>query len=415
MEQFLDSHLHNRLIIDAGGQNACLPYEIRQIDSISAIQQAILEAKYLKKKISIFGMRHSQAGQICHEGSIALDMNSYNKIIHIDQAQSQITVESGIQWREIQSAIQPYGLAVQVMQFVNTFTVAWSMSANIFSRDPSRSRLIETIISFTLVDASGEVRVCSRKENYELFTLVIEGHGLFGVIAEVTIQLTTDIILFAYTFYNSPEQYIDNLHHKDKASSLVYHNAQYVLHRGAFMQQIISNSHYSQPQSIGPPENVLTRHEMMTGTREMELTFWNLEASDALLGFFIPVPNFFKFQSMLQNILQETQLHVFKCSMNYLLGNHESFISTPRGPCIKFAIFYRHKKSTKEKADKLKKACADATVECCGTLYLTFDFLASSQQMDVFYPKWRDFLAKKLHYDPEELFCNRFYERLSGF
>jgi FAD/FMN-containing dehydrogenase len=413
MERSLDLHHKKPFLIDAGGQNSCHPYEIRQINSLPEIQQAIGEAKKINKKISLFGMRHSQAGQICQHNAIALDMNSYNKIISFDHDNSQITVESGIQWKEIQTAIQPFGLAVQVMQFVNTFTVAGSMSANIFSRDPRCSRLIEKIIAFTLVTESGEVLICSRHENYELFTLVIEGQGLFGVIAQVTIQLVPDTPLFAYASQTSSEQYIKNiLCEVNNSSKIEYHNAQYVLDKNGFMQQINSYSYFSENLAVGPPENVLTRNEMMTGTREMELIFWDAEASDALLGFFIPVTYFLKFHEMLQRILKETTLNVFKCSMNYLPAHQESFLSNDRGPCIKFAIFYRHESIRKEDADRLKKACAEAVFKCCGTIYLTFDFLVTAQQMDAFYPKWRELLAKKLDYDPQELFYNRFYERL---
>lgn len=178
------------------------------------------------------------------------------------------------------------------------------------------------------------------------------------------------------------------------------------------MQQIISNSYYSHALPLGPPENIFTRNDMMNNTREMELTFWDPEASDALLGFFIPAAYFLKFQSLLQNIIGQTQLHVFKCSMNYLPDHQESFLFSLQGPCLKFAIFYRHEKNRRKEADWLKKACADATLECCGTLYLTFDFLASKHQMEAFYPKMSEFLTKKLYYDPEELFYNRFYERM---
>ncbi len=402
-------------IIDASGQNQCHPCEIRRVDSMAVIFQALKDAKTGCKKIVMFGAKHSQAGQVCHDGAIALDMNPYNRILQLDLNKKQITVESGIQWREIQEVIHPHGLALQVMQFVNTFSVAGSMSANIFSRDPRRSRLIELIVSFTLINADGEIIRCSRHENDELFTLAIEGHGLFGVIAEVTIQLILNTLLIPQTFTFSPCEYLQHVTYRQrKGAAVVYHQAQYLLSEEPFMEHITATNFYEISVVENSLAHAFTRHELMTATREMELKFWDPIASDSLLGFFIPVKSFLKFHEALKSILRQTSLNIFKCSLNDLPSHQESFLSPSLGSCIKVALFFRQEGGAegKKAADALKENCALATVDAGGTIYLTFDFKASAVQMDLFYPKWRKFLAKKRRYDPKEIFYNQFYEKL---
>jgi hypothetical protein len=404
-------------IVDASGQHVCYPHVVCAIVSARTILQAVDYAKKYKKKIFPFGTLHSQAGQVCWNDAIALNMNTFNRILQIDLNKQQITVESGILWKDIQNAIHPHGLALQVMQFVNTFTVAGSMSANIFSRDPRRSRLIEVIVSFTLITSSGEIIFCSRYENSELFILVIEGHGLFGVIAEVTIQLIFDTLLIYQTATYSPLEY---LQHVSKVTPLsktpVYHHAQYVLNKQSMMDKIIATDFYAEElsKSKGCVENALTRHQLMSLTREMELTFWDPSGSDALLGFFIPIETFLQFEETLKLIIKNSPLRIFKCSTNYLPGNHESFLSKPLGPCIKVAVFYRQDNhiQAKKATNALKKACAQVAAQAKGTLYLTFDFNVSPKQMDVFYPNWRVFLMKKRYYDPQELFYSAFYKKL---
>ncbi|PYN93907.1 MAG: hypothetical protein DMD91_29110, partial [Candidatus Rokuibacteriota bacterium] len=49
--------------------------------------------------------------------------------------------------------------------------------------------IIQDVEAFTLVDASGDVHTCSRRENPELFRLAIGGYGLVGLIASVTLRL----------------------------------------------------------------------------------------------------------------------------------------------------------------------------------------------------------------------------------
>src|SRR3989304_4981850 len=42
--------------------------------------------------------------------------------------------------------------------------------------------------SFGFGDADGNVRTCSRQENQQLFSLVIGGYGLFGIVGAVTLR-----------------------------------------------------------------------------------------------------------------------------------------------------------------------------------------------------------------------------------
>lgn len=387
-------------IIDAGGLNSSSPSEILYMKSQEDITTSIRKARILNKKLSIFGTKHSQAGQICQDRSIALDMNLYNKVVRLDLEKKQITVESGIQWKEIQEVIHPHGLAIQIMQFVNTFTVGGSLSANIFSRDPRVSRLIETVISFTLILANEEVVFCSRELNRELFSLAIEGHGLFGVIGEVTFQLIDNTSLRSESFLCSCEHYMDNTIHP----KLAYQSAEYIDKNTLF-----ATNYYETTQNCK-----LTRHQVMTMSRETDLTFWNPKGSDALLGFFIPLTNFRPFQKNLFKIIKNSKLSIIKCSLNYLPGNQESFLSPPFRACVKMAVFYRQSKSNAPLTNNFKEACTDALIQAQGSPYLTFDFYATAPQMDLFYPSWRAFLKKKLEYDPQEIFYNQFYDKLKN-
>ena len=45
------------------------------------------------------------------------------------------------------------------------------------------------IESLMLIDADGEMHVCNRTENADLFGLVVGGYGLFGFVYSVTLRL----------------------------------------------------------------------------------------------------------------------------------------------------------------------------------------------------------------------------------
>ena len=128
-----------------------------------------------------------------------LDMKGYNKILEFDR-EKRITVQSGVTWNDIQKKINPYGLAVQVMQSQNIFTVGGSLSVNVHGRDIRHEALIDTIESFRLLMADGTVRNVSREEkNAALFPYVIGSYSLFGVILDVTLKLTDDELYEMHT------------------------------------------------------------------------------------------------------------------------------------------------------------------------------------------------------------------------
>ena len=71
----------------------------------------------------------------------------------------------------------------------NRFCIGGALGSNIHSRGLTMKPLISNLESFTLVDASGILRYCSREENRELFSLAIGGYGLFGVVYSVKLRL----------------------------------------------------------------------------------------------------------------------------------------------------------------------------------------------------------------------------------
>src|SRR5699024_6636037 len=108
---------------------------IKSSDDEDELRKIIREAKKNADPISISGMQHSQGGQTLYPNGILLDMKSYNKILKLDKEKKLITVQSGVTWADIQSYINPYGLALKVSQSQNIFTVGGSLSVNVHGRD----------------------------------------------------------------------------------------------------------------------------------------------------------------------------------------------------------------------------------------------------------------------------------------
>ena len=105
----------------------------------------------------------------------------------IDPQKRAITVQSSISWAQIQEVVNPYQLAVKVMQSSNIFSIGGSISVNAHGRDPRYGPLVETIDQMDIMLFDGNIKTISQNKNTDLFQAVIGGYGLFGVILEAEI------------------------------------------------------------------------------------------------------------------------------------------------------------------------------------------------------------------------------------
>jgi FAD/FMN-containing dehydrogenase len=143
------------------------------------------------------GGRHSMGGQQFVEGGLLLDTRRFGRVISFDQERGLVEVEAGIQWPELvaflahaQDASDPQRWTIiQKQSGADRFSLGGTISANGHGRGLTLAPIVADIESMSLVDAAGEQRTISRREDRELFSLVAGGYGLFGVIASVTLRL----------------------------------------------------------------------------------------------------------------------------------------------------------------------------------------------------------------------------------
>ncbi|TKI99544.1 FAD-dependent oxidoreductase, partial [Bacillus cereus] len=269
-----------------------LPTKIKRVESATeehSLIKLVRDAKVSGEKISIAGMQHSQGGQTYYPNGTMLDMKGYNKILEFDPEKKRITVQSGVTWNDIQKKINPYGLAVQVMQSQNIFTVGGSLSVNVHGRDIRHEALIDTVDSFRLLMADGTVRNVSREENAELFPYVIGGYGLFGVILDVTLKLTDDELYEMHTRMIDYKEYASYFKEKVKRDENVrMHLARISVAPNSFLKEmyvtdytLAQNQNMREEYSELKEENIIAAPKFLLGLSRYsdwgKNTFWDIQ------------------------------------------------------------------------------------------------------------------------------------------
>ena len=142
-------------------------------------------------RVSIAGARHSMGGQTIYADGVQIDMARHNQM-QLDPQANILHVQAGALWSQVVPYLDRQGRSVAVMQSNNSFSVGGSLSVNCHGWQNDRPPIASTVESFRVMTVDGKVLRCSRNENSELFSLVLGGYGLFGVILDADLHVVAN-------------------------------------------------------------------------------------------------------------------------------------------------------------------------------------------------------------------------------
>lgn len=415
------------------------------------IAKAIECAKKNNLKISMAGSRHSQGGQTYAEKNLILDMKSFNKVRKLDTEAKVITVESGATWEDVQAAINPKGLAVEVMQASPIFTIGGSLSANAHGRDPKYGAMSETVLGFRLLTAAGKKLSVSRTENAELFGLAIGGLGLFGVILDVDLKLTENLKYTKSDKLMPISEYVDYFEKKVRGNSKI--GLQFgwpSIRQKDFLDKILATTYEKDSDAaVTDPlleeENMKRNADVWVKSKKSEnwkAIRWNLQvlgseshrshvsrnnamrpeirfmyfnqpmdSTDPLQEYFVPVGNLVPFMKGMKEIFLRHKANLMSMTVRHVKPNTETFLSYAPKDSFAFVFVYNQKLTpeAEEKTKKWTRELVDLALQNNGTYYLVYQNYPTFSQLQRAYPNISSFFSMKQKYDPDELFVNQFY------
>jgi decaprenylphospho-beta-D-ribofuranose 2-oxidase len=442
--------LHAKLVTDNGRIYKAQIEQYFQPASIEALQQHIRQASKEGKTISFAGQKHTQGGHTFSENGIVIDMKLFNKIISIDREAKLLRVQAGATWEEIQDAINPYGLAVKVMQASNIFTVGGSLSANAHGRDPNYGTLIETIRSISVVKADGSIVTASRTQNTDLFRAVIGGYGLFGAILEAEIELTNNVVYLKHAeivpTLDYPAYFQENVQGQKEVG---LHFARMHISPSNNLTRVIAISFIENPEAVcdlvlHPESNIfqnqlklqLLRHtdlaKTLRGPWEIRaelkeqiisrnqamrppvkcLSYGSKNYTDILQEYFIPLDRFADFTESLRQTIQEEKINILNVTIRYVPQDTSSLLPYAKTDSFAFVLYVTQglSKEEKEKALQWTRRLINAALDCQGTYYLPYQLYATPEQMQKAYPEFTQVIQAKQTHDPQNIFSNIFYQ-----
>jgi FAD/FMN-containing dehydrogenase len=416
------------------------------------LRELLAQAKEKHLRVSIAGARHSMGGQTIYPNGIQVNMLTHCAMT-LDAKDQVLHVQAGATWAQVIAFLDPKKLSASIMQSNNDFSVGGSLSVNCHGWPFDRPPIDSTVQSLHLMLADGSMRTCSRTENAELFSAVLGGYGLFGIILDADLQVTDNERYQAQQFVQPTADFLTAWHdHTQPASeigmalgrlsvsrddflndSLVYvlrraplssgevpaltEPAGYAAARAVFLAS--ADSDYGKTLRWEAETHLLThitgtffsRNQLMDDTSEHLANRTNA-TTNILQEYFVPPERLNDFLAALRIIVPGNDGNLLNVTIRDVREDHDSLLRYADKNMIALVLLYRESRTApNQKMQQLTRESIDAALDCGGRYYLPYRLDATSEQFHRAYPVADQFFALKRKYDPDELFQNEFYQK----
>lgn len=438
--------------------NATRVRQIIRPTSLDSLQDALHTARRDNLAVSIAGGRHAMGGQQFGSQMLLLDMKRMNAMTRFDRERGLLTVQGGAEWPEIMEYLQreqnadPQPWAIREKQTgVDRVSIGGSLSANAHGRGLRFPPIIGDVESFILVDAAGKAWNCSRKENPELFALAIGGYGLFGIIALVTLRLARrtkvervveiipvmDLLSHLDQRLAEKAEYGDCQYSTDLTTTPEEHMGVLSCYRPAPADAPIKDNHKTLGEKDWMELYKLARTDKKEAFRRYSSyyqqtngqVYWsdthqlagNFQSyrdqvpsgsgTEMITEVYVSRDALMPFLSAVRKDFLAHQVDMTYGTIRFIEKDSESFLpwAKQKSVCIVCNLHVLHTESGIKKAAEDFRRIIDRAIEFQGSYYLTYHRWATRRQLETCYPRFKDFLALKMKYDPPERFQSNWY------
>jgi FAD/FMN-containing dehydrogenase len=415
------------------------------------LRKLLDRARREKLRVSIAGARHSMGGQTIARGGIQINMLTHNRM-ELNERDNLLHVQAGARWSEVVPYLDKHRRSVAVMQSNDSFSVGGSLSVNCHGWQQNRPPIASTVESLRLMKADGQIVRCSRTENAELFSLVLGGYGLFGVIFDVELRVVPNERYRVAQYVIPSERFITAWDGKVGQSPKVGMacGRLSIVPGDSFLTEAILYVFTRDPTPGELPALADPRFQDLTRTifrgsvdsdygkklrwiaeRDLQLRLQSAVVSrnqllhepatllanrsqastDILHEYFVPRNRFNDFVARLRRIIPKSGADLLNVTVRDIRQDRDSLLRYADCDMTALVMLFNYPRTSEgdKKMQKLTGELIDAALALGGRNYLPYRLHATREQFERAYPQSRRFFELKRRYDPDELFQNEFY------
>ena len=171
------------------GSHTCEAREIMHPSSIEQVQGIVKKARSEAKKVMTGSERfNSQIDAACADmGQVQLTLKNLNKLVKIDKENMTVAAEAGMRFNDLNEALDKERLAINMVTELNIFTLGGMLGSGTHGTTlKNKSALIADYVSeLKVVDGRGDLRVLSGEDLDKARVNL----GVLGVVVEMTIEV----------------------------------------------------------------------------------------------------------------------------------------------------------------------------------------------------------------------------------
>ncbi|KAJ5458476.1 hypothetical protein N7475_009864 [Penicillium sp. IBT 31633x] len=157
--------------------------------TIPEIQKLVTLARRCRRRLVTVGSGHSPSDLTC-TSSWLVNLDDFNRVLHVDSSTNTITVEAGIRLHELGTQLENYGLTLDNLGSIDSQSVAGVIATGTHGSSLRHGLISECIDSLGLVLANGQLVRCSPTNNPDLFRAGLVSLGALGIVVEITLKAT---------------------------------------------------------------------------------------------------------------------------------------------------------------------------------------------------------------------------------
>lgn len=156
-------------------------------ETIPEIQHLVTLARRCRRRLVTVGSGHSPSDLTC-TSSWLVNLDNFNRILHVDPTTGSVTVEAGIRLSELGVQLEQHGLTLANLGSIDSQSIAGVIATGTHGSSLRHGLLSECIESLGLVLANGQFVRCSPTNNPDLFRAGLVSLGALGIVVEITLK-----------------------------------------------------------------------------------------------------------------------------------------------------------------------------------------------------------------------------------
>jgi FAD/FMN-containing dehydrogenase len=443
--------------------NPTRPALYRRPGSMADVFDALAQAERRRLPVAVAGGRHAMGGQQFIANGCVVDLRGLNRVLDFDAERGLITVQAGATWPELMRAYlsrqagspSQWGLR-QKQSGADALTIGGAISANIHGRGLEFPPFSVDVESLHVITAAGDLVICSRHQEPELFSLVVGGYGLFGIIVAATLRLVPRQKVQRVVELLSLRE-LNRAFEARIAQGYLYGDFQFATDpksRGFLCDGVFSCYRPVELARPIPPDQVrlsqhdwqrllylahVNKHRAFMEFADFYLAssgqiYWSdthqlniylddyhralderLEArtpgSEMITEVYVPPERLCAMMAAIRADFLEHRVDFIYGTIRLVERDPDAFLKWAKRPyaCVIFNLHIDHHETGLAQARANFRRLIDRALEFGGCYYLTYHRFARRDQLLACYPELPEFLAKKSDWDPRQRFASDWY------